>query len=252
MNRSLWIGVVSQDYRNTLERNKQIEKLSYEFMARTNAGECPVTVHAEWDIRMEGYDYIVGCFYFSIDAVTGERIEITRPSTRIGSWSQEDSYIINAYVDRVWRGDWSQLFTQEIDPEVARVFGSLAIQHAERHFINSAIAAAEFVGAATILNVDNNRAVNHEIQLTFQIIDNTGRDAMVFLCQNSRSLISITTMHNDLQLVEVDLTAWAVYEYELEEGGTAFRRVPVLEEDFFLIEDERAMREERPRIYPIE
>jgi len=230
MTRSVWFGVVSDVYRNSLFLNQRTNELHDEIMARIDAGECPETVRLDWQNMLEKYQYIPGCFYFFIDAVSGERIDIWRNSTANRGWTRENSAIIEAYVERELGGNWGHLFSQEADPAIIEEFSLIAAKYAQRHFNNSTVVDVEFSGESTSLTVDENNTVVRLIQLNFQVTDDTGRIATVIVCQNSRTLASIFTMSNDMIPIEIEVIGnWEIYEYVLDDGSTAFRRVLIEE-----------------------
>jgi len=235
--RTLWFGVVSNVYRNSIVRNQRARELHDEFMARIEAGEDSEAIAAEWDLMMYNYQYVPGYFYLFIDAVTGERIEIWRQTESDGAWTREESAIIEAYIEREWGGSWGLPSFDDADPAVLAEFTPIVTQYTQRHFNNSTVADVEFNGKSTILRVVNNE-VTHITQLNFLVTDDTGRVASVRVCKDSRQVIAISTLRNDMiprimesDFIDGDWGDWEEYKYEMEDGSIVIRRRRVISED---------------------
>ncbi|MCL2361848.1 MAG: hypothetical protein FWC73_08565 [Defluviitaleaceae bacterium] len=230
MTRSLWFGIVSSVYRNTRERNQRLHEFNDAFLARINAGEDPDVLGDDWHSFDDKYPYIPGYFYFFIDAITGERIDIWRPSPsqhRWRAWSAEHSNLINEYVEHKWGGDWGAALSREITPATIDEYSLIAAAYAQRHFNNSTVVNVEFNDVSTSLVVGDNRTVEHVIFLAFIVTDDTGRAAGVLICKDNRMVISIHTNHNDvrpMELIQLDDWDWVELDYVLDDGSTVIRR----------------------------
>jgi len=228
MTRTIWFGVVSDVYRNSAARIQRSNELHEEFLTRFDAGVDLDATDYEWRNFLENYPYIPGRFYFSIDAITGERIDILRQSDVNRLWTREMSAIIEAYVDRVWDGNWGMVHANEIDPAVVEEFSHVAAGYAQRHFNNTVVVGVEFGGASTFLTVDDNNGVVYVVSLVFQVTDDTGRVASTVICQTNRTLNYISTMRNDMLPFEFEF-GYDWYEYESEDGGMVRRRIHLTE-----------------------
>ena len=228
MTRSMWFGVVSGVYRNSTQRNLRIRELRDEFATRSAASEYSIWIDdTYWYEIMNAYPYIHGYFYFMIDAITGERIDIWRPSATNRGWTREESDVITEYIEREWQNNWDDLFNRETDPAIIEEFSPIALDYAGRHFINSTVVDVEFNGAMISLVVDDNNAVVHLMSLAFLVTDDTGRVAGVIITQDDHMVTSISTSRNDIvPWDESSFGYWELEEYELEDGSIGVRRAP--------------------------
>jgi len=211
MSRELWLGSVSNSNRDTVARRNRANELHNEIIARMEAGEDrDYIIESMGDISRFSM-YVPGDFYFVIDAITGERIDIWRlAAINNRGFTMEEHEFLNDYIEREWGGDWSLLFAEVTDDSRAEVFSSIAKNYAQIHFTNTVIVDAVFMEAFSFPAV-RGTTVTHHISFSFNITDETGRVATVTLDENG-ALMTITTSVNDIipseireiVLIEVD------------------------------------------------
>jgi len=231
LTRSLWFGVVSDVYRNTIYRNQRAAEVNQEIRDRLAAGECMDTIGHEWRAALDVNQYIFGEFYFAIDAITGERIEMTRNTSANRNWTREDAVVLEEYLYREWQGDRDRMNVRDVDPVIISDLSLIAWEYAQKHFINTTVISITYNGVSSSLFVENG-AVVHAEYLMYYVIDDTGRVATITICSTSRDLVSISTSRNDIVLLESNASEhWVAIEHELEDGSTEIRRVPETNND---------------------
>ena len=192
--RTLWHGAVTDKYRNTLENRARINELNDEFMARLDAGENSEDVFEDMSDLFGAIGYNPARFYFFIDAITGERIDIWKTTAQM--LTVNESMPLHEYIDQEWDSDWDTAFAVDIDPQKEDELGQIAREYAQRQFYNSTIADVHFEGAFASF-IYKGGGFNRESYATFTAINDTGREARISIHVESRTVTSINTMSND-------------------------------------------------------
>lgn len=235
LTRAIWQGAVSTHDRDTLARNKYHNTLHEEMMTRTDAGEDPMELRRDIETRAQAMRYEQADFYFTIDAVTGMRIDVFKNSVVMRGMTMHESEAINEYIQRNWghdRDNWHDAFTPDISRQEQEALVQVAKEYAQRHFNNTTVVNAEFGGAfVNFVYIDG--VITREISVNFRVTDDTGRDAYVAMHQGT--VVSISTLRNDMVLttMRVEMEAsheWFSYE-ELDDYGYIRRRHILIEED---------------------
>ena len=201
ISRTLWNGAVSSACRDTITRMLHWNEVNDELMARMESGvdreNADVDVLDTLIDELNRYEYISAYFYFTIDAVTGQRIDIWQTSPGSRNATAREIEAINEYLRRE-RGGYGRGCAPEISAEDKYELGQLAAEYAQRHFNNSAVVDVEFAHAFTNLVYAGNNNIARYIYAMFAVTDDTGRVAHVSICLNDRVLNSISTIRNDL------------------------------------------------------
>jgi len=142
-------------------------------------------------------------FEFSIDAITGKRIDIMR-TARPEPMADE----VRAALDEAWRRSGDRGATEEMinlrsggpPPANMNDYKQAAKDIAQRHFINSEIVDVEFRNAnATGFALDQNGNITATgRQLMFVVTDDTGRTADIAIDEITKQLRWIFTAQNDI------------------------------------------------------
>jgi len=245
--RALWSGVVSHEDRNSIVRMQRANELHDDFMTRRNAGADRETIAIEWESMMENYRYVPGYFYFIIDAVTGERIDIWRNQEAMRGFVTDADDIITRYVYREWRGDWQAAITADVTPDDIARFSKIAADYTQRHFNNTTVSSVAFSWAVSSLIVEGDMNIMRQNSLIYTVMDDTGRVAQVTVCQHSSTVTAIHTSRNDQLLMEIGFPYnWITYEHPLfEDDSAAIRRIREAEygiEEYIIIPPPRVER----------
>ena len=210
--RTLWIGAVADNYRNTQEQRARINELNDQFMARLEAGEDNEEIFEEMNDLFAAVRYTPALFYFIIDAITGERIDIWRTrQARIQAGNE--SIPLHEYIEQEWDGDWDAAFAPaNIDPQTEDELGQMAKAYAQRHFGPQAIEGISYEGAFTSF-IYSGGGYDREIYAAFTVTNDAGREARVSIHVESRTVISVNTMSNDFVHVE---GYWGMREERVE------------------------------------
>jgi len=149
-------------------------------------------------------------YSFLIDAVTGERIDITRIEITYRS-----AAVQAALNEQVLRGDYGRnvdgtgdtifdvlynIRTSQQMPELFNEQVQAAKELAQRHFVGTEVVSAEFVSfgiAGLDLDEDGNLVIT-SYMLTFNVTDSTGRIANVAFNEETGALLNISTQMNDV------------------------------------------------------
>jgi len=195
MTRTLWHGAVSANYRYTLENRVRLNELNDIFAARLEAGEYSQDIFDDMSHLFDVYGYSSAHFYFAIDAVTGERIDIwkTMPAQM---QNVRESIPLHEYIEQEWDGDWDMAFSADIDPDELDELIQLAEEYAQKQFYNSTISNVHFGNASTSF-VYIGGGFNREPFAHFTATNDTGRIAQISIHVVSRTVTSINTMSND-------------------------------------------------------
>jgi len=201
MTRALWHGSVSTNYRNTLANRAQSEALNEEFAARFEAGEDSEDIMEDLSERFRDISYTPGLFYFFIDAITGERIDIWK-TTQIHHPMTDESIPLHEYIEQNWDGDWEAAFEADIDPQIKDTLSQMAMEYAQRQFVNSTIVSTDDYDVfMSFIYIGG--GFKRDPSAIFQFTDNTGREARVTIHVESQTVTAVSTMSNDF--IEMDL-----------------------------------------------
>jgi len=195
LTRTLWHGAVSHSNRNTLVNRARFNELNDEFIARLDAGEDSEYVHEDMNDLFQAINYSPARFYFNIDAVTGEWIDIWQ-TTPAMTQAMNETIPLHEYIDQEWDGDWEVAFAIEIPPQEIDELSQMAQEYAQRQFSNSSIASMNFESASAAF-VYNGGGFNREANASFAVTNDAGRVAWVSIHVESRTVTSINTMSND-------------------------------------------------------
>jgi len=142
-------------------------------------------------------------FEFTIDAITGKRIDIMR-TARPEPISDE----VRTALDEAWNRSGDRGATEEMinlrtggpPPANMNDYKQAAKDIAERHFTNSEIVDVEFKNAnATGFDLDeNDNIIATGRQLIFVITDDTGRTADIAIDETTKQLRWLFTAQNDI------------------------------------------------------
>ncbi|MCL2572127.1 MAG: hypothetical protein FWE11_06955 [Defluviitaleaceae bacterium] len=212
--RSLWNGAVSVTRRNTLEDRAQLREINEVFSARLEAGEDFEDVNADMEGLFRDFIYTPARFYFVIDAVTGQRINIWKMAPAALNRPLPHYMSTQEYIDREWDGDWESAFEAHVSPQEIEEISQLAMVYAQRHFNTTVVVDLVFDSAFAVLLYAGNGNFDRDASVVFLATDETGREAHLTFELSSRTLTSISTMNNDFIPFEFD--------YEMMEGGERF------------------------------
>ena len=137
-------------------------------------------------------------YRFTIDSVTGERIDMTVSSQR-EMCEEFDAMFAAAREDGSFMAFRMSIGNDE-PPAQLDEYIAVATELASRHFQNTYVVSVEFsfIGATDFDFDSDGRIVGIAYQLGFEVTDNTGRTAILSIYQESRTLRYIHTMHNDI------------------------------------------------------
>ena len=196
LTRPLWHGAVSDNLRNTVENRARISELNDKFMARLDAGEESEDVFEDMSELFGAVSYSPARFYFFIDAITGERIDIWKTSPA-RMQVVDESIQLHEYIDQKWDGDWDAAFEVDISPEEIYELGQIARAYAQRQFNNAAIADMNFENAFQAFTYSGGGFIR-EPYANFSVTNDAGRIAWVSISVEHRRVSSINTMSNDV------------------------------------------------------
>ena len=200
INRSVWRGAVSVNNRYTLARQAYANKRVQEFMdayaenpeiadmRRNDRGFVDLSVY---------FEYIPADFYFVIDAITGERIDVAHRAIQNGGRTADE---MRAARQLAAERDLprSILVANLSDQEIYELL-QIAGYYGQRHFTNSTVVDIHFIAAHNNLGLDYYGNIslfpgNAHLKAT----DDTGRVASISICLEILQVTSISTMSNDL------------------------------------------------------
>lgn len=200
MTRTLWHGAVSVSGRNTLEHRARNMELNEVTTARIEAGE-------DWDDIMADMadmfpTYIPARFYFYIDGVTGERVDIwiTLPEH---IQTMNESIPLHEYIEQEWGGDWTTAFDVDLSPPEIDALNPIVLAYAQRHFNDSTITGMEFESAFMAF-IYSGGGFDRDPSAVFVGTSDAGRVARVTIHIASRTVTSINTMSNDFIPMDFD------------------------------------------------
>ena len=155
--------------------------------------------------------YINADFYFLIDAITGERIDIRRTHFEI-DWASEqvDAYSIvmrDFFLAEIAQFEFEDGAVSEINlgrldlaPQQIQSLMQIAEEYAQRHFNNSTVVEVEFIVAIALLfDVDVNGEIDTRVSIArINVTDDTERVATVTINLEAEEVTGIATSHNDV------------------------------------------------------
>ena len=202
MTRTLWNGAVTVSRRDTLEQRARMNELNDEIMARYEAGEDMDDIHEDMADSFREFTYTLARFYFTIDGITGKRIDIRQMTPSMLNQPTPDHDAMEAYIEREWDGDWGAAFEAEISPQEESEFSQLAMEYAQRQFNTTTVASVEFNGAFASLIYTGGGNFTREYFINFLATDETDREAHISFEKASGAIISIHSMGNDFVPIE--------------------------------------------------
>ena len=169
-----------------------------EYDARTYAGEDSDDVRNELFGNVLHQEYIPAMFYFTIDAVTGKRIDIWR-SVPFRNFTEEESIAISEFMQNKEDDEITDMFAIELTPQEIATLSQMAVVYANKHFTNTFVVNDELIHASNNIDVDAEGNIFFRPGFaTFDITDNTGRVASVTIYLTNMLVTSISTMQNDM------------------------------------------------------
>jgi len=199
--RSVWRGEVSVQNRNTRERmdyaNERLEEI---------LRENPYAL--EWSSGVEDcgnfvdlsglFEYIPANFYFSIDAITGERIDVWNNDLQMRGHTSEDMIAARlAFIELYEQG--YNLRDVEVSDEEKNELVQIAMNYGQIQFVNTTVADVDFMSATNDITLDENgELVIIPGFALFDVTDDTGRVARITICRETLLAVSINTMQNDM------------------------------------------------------
>ena len=222
MTRSQWSGTVSGHNRDTLAQRAEMQKqmaeinaralvLNEEFEARVEAGEDPDEIRYIFDelnSMAVFHAFDPGDFFFAIDAITGERIDIQRqanafiraPEFLDHEEAMARSLILRDYIETNFDGCWETAMTVNLTPQEIAALQQEVERLAPIQFVNTAVTSIEFNGAFNTIFLDDDLNINTgHGSASFYVTDETGRVAMVSILLDSMEVILITSSRNDVE-----------------------------------------------------
>jgi len=106
------------------------------------------------------------------------------------------------YIQSQWDNDWEAALAYEPTPHDIDELAQIAKEYAQRHFINTTVVEVVYNHSFVSLIYSGNGNFSREPVLNFLATDDTGREAQVTIALESRTVMSISTMHNDIQRME--------------------------------------------------
>ena len=161
-----------------------------------------VTDTVKEDLCGEGLSYLLNnaLFEFTVDSVTGKRIDLKRAVIRV-----EMSDEVREAVDAIFSCR-SNIEAQialrggTIPADITDAYYQAAREFAQRHFIATDVVSVELMGSVALgFDFDGNgNLVRTEFRHTFDVTDCTGRIASVAINENTKQLHWIHTSTNDI------------------------------------------------------
>ena len=206
--RSHWRGAVTINNRYTLEQREEWEvkmaELMAEIDARIYAGEDPDEVHQDVFGNIEHHEYVTALFYFTIDALTGKRIDIWQ-ATPFRIFTEEESQILNEYMQNMDRDISGTMFNANLTPQEKVALSQMASDYAARHFNNTTVMNTSFTNASNNIDIDlEGNVVFLPGFASFDVTDSAGRVASISINLNLNKVTSISTIQNDMLPFEFD------------------------------------------------
>ena len=124
---------------------------------------------------------------FTLDSITGERIDIDR--FNFGTPPPTTEWGMRIATEEELRA-----------PTPLDGYIQIAKEHAARHFIHADVVSAEFtrIGRPGTRFDENGYLIAISRGLVFDVTDSTGRVAEVTFCETTHELLGIMTIHNDI------------------------------------------------------
>ena len=170
------------------------------------------TIRAHWIGNVHEPEVPGTNFFFVIDAFTGERIDIEDRNEppplsggealkwrlEEGAFAWEPVYVHDASVYVRSLVDPVVFPTFDPTPEQLEIFTEMAKDFAQRHFNDTRVVSAELSTYGFQIGPDANENLLAVPSLWFTVLDETGREATVWLCGATNRLKSINTSANDI------------------------------------------------------
>ena len=157
------------------------------------------------DMDRENDRQVIGIGYnpiysFTIDAISGERIDICHNQEFVRFGADNDENVRSAVLElRKNPEDFMKIYAAE-PPEQIEEYALAARGYAEKHFINTEVVNVELENTypASYDFDENGDLIVTALQLIFTSTDNTGREAEVVIMRETKNLSRISTQHNDI------------------------------------------------------
>ena len=200
-NRPHWQGAVTVENRYTLEireeRQRQIERYIEQRAWVERGGYIRPTVEPPVFV-----EYVPALVYFSIDALTGERVNIYKPPTYIA----RDYFAWYEFTEQLWAETTNLTAQQENELiEIAWYFGQM-------HFNHSTVVDVQLLQTMQTRGRDDAGNLFIEVgSAAFEIFDDMMRNAVVNICLHSFEVTSIATLNVDIRPVSPSSWEYRVY-----------------------------------------
>jgi len=192
VNRPHWHGMVSVYDRRTLEQREERDRLIEEYNLRRLTGERLEDIREIFTTSPDFIEYNPAMIYFTIDAITGERIDISRPIDAekrgmdlAGYWGSYEARMAHTV----------EFTTQQMDElmQIARNLG-------QAHFSQSTVVGVQFIHAWRQMSsdMDGNIFVCPGFA-DFEVRDDIGRIAVMNFCLDDTEVTNIRTVRNDIR-----------------------------------------------------
>ena len=190
--------------------------LNEEVMARHEAGEEWEDIFEDMGDRFRNYSYTHAIYYFFLDAVTGERIDIWQTTPEQIRLSMVESIPLHEYIEQRWGSDWTAAFEADVDPQEEAALAQIAMEYAQRHFNNQTVTGVNLESAFSSFYY-NGGGFDRIPYAVFVATSNAGREARISIRIQSQTVLSINTMSNDFVPMEFD-DFITEREYRREDG----------------------------------
>jgi len=199
--RSFWRGYVSVNNRNTLERRAAQGELIENFLRENPEGSEGWYAHKNDRSFVDlgqYFEFIPEDFYFIIDAVTGEWIDIAHRAAEMrGRTSEETLAIRQAAMEQ--NIDIARFGDVNLDNEEKNELVRVASYYGQRQFASTTVVDVELLRAFTDFALDDSgNIIIVPGRANFMVTDNTGRVAGISICMLTMQVTSISTMRNDM------------------------------------------------------
>jgi len=197
--RPYWVGVVGLEPRPILGP-EDIIFVEETLVLSENGGQAVTQIRLEF---REGIEMPQMLFQFTIDAVTGERIDVinkTRALDNDDTITEEELLRITQIEFQAMHDGTPNPFAIVLTSNQIETYSQLARNFSQKHFTNSTVVDVEFVrswAAAWGRNTDGDIVATAHI-LNFNSTDDTGRTANISINMGSQQLLEVITHHNDL------------------------------------------------------
>jgi len=227
--RSFWRGEVSVQNRYTRERmeyaNERMEEFFYNNPDALELGRSLVEVCGNF-VDLSGlFEHIPAKFYFTIDAVTGERIDVWNNELQMRGRTNEDIIAArHAFIALYERG--YNLRDAEVSEEEMNELLQITKTAGKFQFVNTTIVDVTFLSATNDITLDDNGDPTLIPGFALvEVIDDTGRVAFISICRETLQVVSINTMQNDMLPFDEQPEGHFIRRYNGEEEGIRYGAV---------------------------